>query len=197
MLNDLSARPLPSISFQLWAMAWSLTYLLVLSAIKCYLIWAKNCRYACQTGLTSPLLHTCLADSMASDDITDYKTLLLEAEEWWKQAEEEQRREAGLRRRAEERTWWMTFDELIRYGHNIVARSLRVANQSRCTSGRISAPIGKKCQNCAHGRNVKLSRRTYIALFASILDQYKKQPLGFSHPSMRWSMTDKKSKRGW
>ncbi|ODM15755.1 hypothetical protein SI65_08989 [Aspergillus cristatus] len=39
----------------------------------------------------------------------------------------------------------MTFDELIQYGHNIIARLLRVANQSCCTSGKISALIGKKC----------------------------------------------------
>ena len=68
-----------------------------------------------------------------------------QAEERRKQAEEEQRREAGLRRQAEEQTRPTTFGELIQYGHNIVAKSLRVEHQSRCTSGNISAPIGKKC----------------------------------------------------
>ncbi|ODM18148.1 hypothetical protein SI65_06019 [Aspergillus cristatus] len=89
---------------------------------------------------------------MASNNPPDYKKLLLEVERKWKQAEEEKKHEAELRRRAEEsqqraeeQTRPTTFDELIRYGHNIVARSLRVANQSRCTSGKISAPIGKKC----------------------------------------------------
>ena len=89
---------------------------------------------------------------MANNDLPDYKALFLEAErkqkqaeERQKQAEEEQRREAGLRRQAEEQTRPTTFGELIQYGHNIVAKSLRVEHQSRCTSGKISAPIGKKC----------------------------------------------------
>ena len=90
---------------------------------------------------------------MASNDIPDYKKLFLEAErqrkqeeELRKQAEEEQRHEAELRRqaeesqrRAEEQNQPTTFGELI------IARSLRIANQSRCTSGKISAPIGKIC----------------------------------------------------
>ena len=89
---------------------------------------------------------------MANNDLPDYKALFLEAErkqkqeeERRKQAEEEQRREAGLRRQAEEQTRPTTFGELIQYGHNIVAKSLRVEHQSRCTSGKLSAPIGKKC----------------------------------------------------
>ena len=75
---------------------------------------------------------------MASNNSPDYKALFLEAERKRKEAEESQRR-------LEEQNRPTTFGELIRYGHNIVARSLRVANQSRCTSGKISAPIGKKC----------------------------------------------------
>ncbi|OJJ79294.1 uncharacterized protein ASPGLDRAFT_52756 [Aspergillus glaucus CBS 516.65] len=75
-----------------------------------------------------------------------------QAEERRKQAEEQHKQEKE-RREQEEKRWKqaeeqnrpMTFGELIRYGHKIVARSLRVANQSHCTSGKISAPIGKKC----------------------------------------------------
>ncbi|ODM18579.1 hypothetical protein SI65_05196 [Aspergillus cristatus] len=68
-----------------------------------------------------------------------------QAEERQKQAEEEQRHEAELRRQAEEQNRPTTFGELIQYGHNIIAKSLTIANQSRCTSGKISAPIGKSC----------------------------------------------------
>ncbi|BCR83053.1 uncharacterized protein ACHE_10455A [Aspergillus chevalieri] len=89
---------------------------------------------------------------MASDDIPDYKKLFLEAEKQRKQEEERRKQEEQRRKQAEERQKQAeeqnrptTFGELIRYGHNNVARSLRVANQSRCTSGKISAPIGKKC----------------------------------------------------
>lgn len=86
----------------------------------CYLTLlntSQNCWYACQTGLTSTLLHMRFASSMTSGDITDYKTLFLEAGEWWKreeerwkQAEEEQRCQAGLKRRAAEQTERTTFD---------------------------------------------------------------------------------------
>ena len=103
---------------------------------------------------------------MASNDLPDYKALFLEAEKKRKRAEEEQKRAEARQkqeeerrkqaeerrkqaeerqRQAEEQTQRTTFDELIRHGHNIIAKSLRVEHQSRCTSGKISAPIGKKC----------------------------------------------------
>ena len=89
---------------------------------------------------------------MASNDLPNYKTLFLKAErerkqeeERRKQAEERQRQAEERQRQAEEQTRPTTFGELIRYGHNIVAKSLRVEHQSRCTSGKISAPIGKIC----------------------------------------------------
>ena len=93
--------------------------------------------------LAIAFLNTRLADSMASNNLTDYKVLLLEAERKQKQAEERQKQ-------TEEQIQQTTFGELTRYGHNIVAKSLRVNHQSRCTSGKISAPIGKKCPRKLH-----------------------------------------------
>ena len=89
---------------------------------------------------------------MAGNDLPDYRALFLEAErkqkqeeERRKQAEERQRQAEERQRQAEEQTRPTTFAELIRHGHSIVAKSLRVEHQSRCTSGKIPAPIGKKC----------------------------------------------------
>ena len=110
-----------------------------------------------QVKLAVTLLNTHLADSMASNNLTDYKALFLEAERKQKQAEERQKQAEERQKQAEERQRQTeeqirrtTFGELTRYGHDIVAKSLRVDHQSRCTSGKISAPIGKKCPRKLH-----------------------------------------------
>ncbi|KAI5284929.1 hypothetical protein KEM54_000952 [Ascosphaera aggregata] len=92
---------------------------------------------------------------MDDDSSFDYKSLPPEAKQQLKQAKEELRHEADLRRQAEEklrRTTFAeeqirrtTFIELIKHGHNSIASYLEVADESRCTKGKISAPIGKKC----------------------------------------------------
>lgn len=197
MPNDLSICPRLSSSYDFWLSLGRHIY------IRCYWTLFKTSQSLGQIGLTSTLLNTRLTDAMANDDLPDYKTLFLEAErkreqaeERRKQAEEEQRREAGLRRQAEEQTRRTTFGELIRYGHNVVAKSLRVEHQSRCTSGKYQHRLEKNAQgNCACGQTAKLSRRKSIALFASILDQHKRQHFSFFHPLMCWRMTDKKSKK--
>ena len=103
-----------------------------------------------QVKLAVTLLNTHLADSMASNNLTDYKALFLEAERKQKQAEERQKQAEERQKQTEEQIQQTTFGELTRYGHNIVAKSLRVNHQSRCTSGKISAPIGKKCPRKLH-----------------------------------------------
>jgi hypothetical protein len=67
------------------------------------------------------------------EDPTDYKALFLKAAEERKQAEEREKQEVVLRRRAEEgetqereRTRRTTFDELIRYSHDLLSQPLSV-----------------------------------------------------------------------
>jgi hypothetical protein len=86
------------------------------------------------------------------EDTTDYKALFIKAEEERKQAEEREKQEKELRRRAEEgetrereRTRRTTFDEFIRYSHDLLSRPLRAENPDQSTTGRIPPPTGKYC----------------------------------------------------
>ncbi|KAH8431444.1 uncharacterized protein LDX57_009106 [Aspergillus melleus] len=107
---------------------------------------------------------------MANSNSPDYEALFLRAEEERKreaelrrQAEEREREAtrgaAERQRKAEERqrkaeeerdyerekTRQTTFGELIRYCHDLFSRPLRAEDPSRSTTGKITAPTGKRC----------------------------------------------------
>ncbi|GAA93084.1 similar to Pc19g00700 [Aspergillus luchuensis IFO 4308] len=82
---------------------------------------------------------------MSGSSSPDYKALFLKEAELRRHAEEERRREAELRRQAEERNRPTTFPEFIHHCHDLLWRPLRAQTPSRSTTGKIPAPIGKRC----------------------------------------------------
>lgn len=77
------------------------------------------------------LFHPLFALAMSGSSSPDYKALFL--------------KEAELRRQAEERNRPTTFPEFIHHCHDLLWRPLRAQTPSRSTTGKISAPIGKRC----------------------------------------------------
>ncbi|BCS00122.1 uncharacterized protein AKAW2_50463A [Aspergillus luchuensis] len=77
------------------------------------------------------LFHPLFALAMSGSSSPDYKALFL--------------KEAELRRQAEERNRPTTFPEFIHHCHDLLWRPLRAQTPSRSTTGKIPAPIGKRC----------------------------------------------------
>ncbi|KAH8432444.1 uncharacterized protein LDX57_010080 [Aspergillus melleus] len=75
---------------------------------------------------------------MSENSSPDYKALFLKEAALRRQAEERERQER-------ERTRPTTFPEFIRHCHDLLWRPLRAQTPSRSTTGKIPAPIGKRC----------------------------------------------------
>lgn len=75
---------------------------------------------------------------MSGNSSPDYKALFLEAEEGRRRAEERERQQR-------ERNRPTTFPEFIQHCHDLLWRPLRAQTPSRSTTGKIPAPIGKRC----------------------------------------------------
>ncbi|KAJ5714337.1 uncharacterized protein N7483_011518 [Penicillium malachiteum] len=89
---------------------------------------------------------------MADNSSPDYKSLYLQEKERREQAEARQKQAEARQKQAEdeagiekERNRSLTFMELIRHGHDLLSRPLRIRTPSRSTTGTIPPPTGKYC----------------------------------------------------